>query len=135
MTEPRYMLDTNIVSDMIRNPHGKAVRRITKLGEQGLSISVIVAAELCYGAAKAGSHRLMKLVDDALARLILVPFDTPADVHYGRIRAELEAMGKPIGHNDLLIAAHALALDLPLVTDNLGEFSRVRGLKVENWLS
>jgi tRNA(fMet)-specific endonuclease VapC len=135
LTDLRYMLDTNIVSDMIRNPRGKVVRRIADIGENGLSVSVIVAAELRYGTAKAGSPRLLELVEGALSRLIIVPFDVPADVHYGGIRAELEAAGEPIGQNDLFIAAHAFSLGLPLVTDNVREFSRVRGLKVENWLS
>ncbi|MBY6241296.1 type II toxin-antitoxin system VapC family toxin [Methylosinus sp. Sm6] len=128
------MLDTNIVSDMIRNPRGKAVRHIAKIGERGLSVSAIVAAELRYGAAKAGSSRLSALVEGVLSRLVVVPFDVPADEHYGRIRAELEASGSPIGQNDLFIAAHAIALGLPLVTNNLGEFSRVGSLKLENWL-
>ncbi len=128
------MLDTNIVSDMIRNPRGRVVKHIARVGEQGLSVSVIVASELRYGTAKARSQRLANLVDEALSRLILVPFEIPADSHYGRIRAELEAMGKPIGQNDLFIAAHAVALGLPLVTGNAREFSRMSGLKVENWL-
>lgn len=134
MTDLRYMLDTNIVSDIIRNPRGKAVQHIANIGEHGLSVSVIVAAELRYGSAKAGSSRLSGLVEGALSRLVVVPFDVPADGHYGRIRAELEAAGSPIGQNDLLIAAHAIALGLPLVTNNMGEFSRVRSLKLENWL-
>ena len=111
------------------------MRRIADIGEQGLSVSVIVAAELRYGAAKAESPRLRELVEGALSRLIIVPFYVPADVQYGGIRAELEAAGKPIGQNDLFIAAHALTLALPLVTGNVGEFSRIRRLKVENWLS
>jgi len=128
------MLDTNIVSNMIRNPGGEVVRRIADVGEQGLSVSVIVAAELRYGVAKSGSPRLSKLVEGILSRLVIVPYDVPADGHYGSIRAELEAAGTPIGQNDLFIAAHAVTLGLPLVTDNVGEFSRVHGLKVENWL-
>ncbi len=134
MTGLRYMLDTNIVSDMIRNPRGKVVRRIADVGEEGLSVSVIVAAELRYGTAKARSPRLSNLVEGVLSRLVVVPYDVPADGHYGSIRASLEAAGQPIGQNDLFIAAHACTLGLPLVTDNVGEFSRIPGLKVENWL-
>ena len=134
MTDLRYMLDTNIVSDMIRNPRGKVVQHIAYIGEQGLSVSVIVAAELRYGTAKARSPRLLGLVEEALSRLVIVPYDVPADEHYSGIRVELETAGKPIGQNDLFIAAHAFTLGLPLVTDNVGEFSRIRGLKVENWL-
>ena len=128
------MLDTNIVSDMIRNPRGKVVRRIETIGTRGLCVSTIIAAELRYGAAKTGSQRLLKLVEEALTRLIVTPFDKPADSHYGRIRTELEAAGTPIGANDLLIGAHALALDIPLVTANAREFARIRGLSIENWL-
>jgi len=128
------MLDTNIVSDLIRNPRGKVVRRIADVAEQGLSVSIIVAAELRYGTAKAGSPRLSTLVEGVLSRLVGVPCDVPADRHYGSIRAELEAAGEPIGQNDLFIAAQAVTLGLPLVTDNVGELSRVPGLKVENWL-
>ena len=87
MTDLRYMLDTNIVSDMIRNPRGKVVRHIADIGEHGLSVSVIVAAELRYGTAKAGSPRLLELVEGALSRLVVVPYDVPADGHYGGIRA------------------------------------------------
>lgn len=134
MTDLRYMLDTNIVSDLIRNTRGKTVQHIANIGEHGLSVSAIVAAELRYGATKAGSSRLSGLVEGVLARLVVVPFDVPADGHYGRIRAELEASGRPIGQNDLFIAAHAIALGLPLVTNNVGEFSRVGSLKLENWL-
>lgn len=134
MTGLRYMLDTNIVSDMIRNPRGKVVRRIADVGEEGLSVSVIVAAELRYGTAKARSPRLSTLVEGVLSRLVVVRYDAPADRHYGSLRAELEAAGEPIGQNDLFIAAHAVTLGLPLVIDDVGELSRIPGLKVENWL-
>lgn len=128
------MLDTNIVSDLIRNPTGKAASHIARVGDHGLAVSIIVAAELRFGAAKSGSAKLLERIEAALAKLPALPFDVPADAEYGGIRAELEVAGKPIGPNDLLIAAHACALGTTLVTDNAGEFSRVRGLKVENWL-
>jgi tRNA(fMet)-specific endonuclease VapC len=131
----RYLLNTNIISDLIRNPQGKAARQIGKRGEGSICTSVIVAAELRYGCAKSGSARLSKAVEDLLAEIDTLPFDVPADVEYGRIRSELEAAGKPIGGNDLLIAAHALATGAIVVTANVAEFKRVRGLKVENWLS
>jgi tRNA(fMet)-specific endonuclease VapC len=134
VTGLRYMLDTNIVSDMIRHPRGRVVEHIADVGEQGLSVSVVVAAELRYGVAKARSRRLANLVDGVLARLTIAPYQVPADACYGSIRTELEAAGRPIGQNDLLIAAHAVALGLPLVTDNLDEFARVPGLAIENWL-
>lgn len=131
----RYMLDTNIISDLIRNPQGKAARRIGKVGEDNVCTSIIVAAELRYGCAKSGSQRLLKAVEDLLGEINVLPFDVPADVDYGGIRAELETIGKPIGGNDLLIAAHACAIGAAIVTDNTDEFKRIRGLKVENWLA
>ena len=131
----RYMLDTNIISDLIRNPQGKAAKRIGKAGEDSICTSIIVAAELRYGCAKSGSTRLLKAVEDLLAEIEVLPFDVPADVQYGAIRAELEGTGRPIGSNDLLIAAHAAATDATIVTANANEFRRLRGLKVENWLA
>ncbi|TYL86939.1 type II toxin-antitoxin system VapC family toxin [Bradyrhizobium cytisi] len=129
------MLDTNIISDLIRNPQGKAARRIAKVGENNVCTSIIVAAELRYGCAKSGSQRLLKAVEDLLGEIDVLPFDVPADADYGGIRAELETAGKPIGGNDLLIAAHAAAIGAAMVTANVDEFKRIRGLKVENWLA
>ena len=131
----RYMLDTNIVSDLIRNPQGSAARRIAKAGEDNICTSIIVAAELRYGCAKSGSKRLIEAVEELLGEISVLPFDVPADAEYGAIRSELEAGGTPIGSNDLLIAAHACATGAIIVTANADEFKRVRGLKVENWLA
>jgi tRNA(fMet)-specific endonuclease VapC len=96
--------------------------------------SIIVAAELRFGAAKLGSARLTERLEAVLAVLEIVPFEAPADAVYGRIRAQLEQAGTPIGGNDLLIAAHAITLGDTVVTDNEREFGRVEGLRVENWL-
>jgi len=131
----RYMLDTNIISDLIRNPRGKAAKRIARVGEDNICTSIIVAAELRYECAKSGSRRLLKAVEDLLGEINVLAFDVPADANYGEIRAELETAGKPIGGNDLLIAAHAYAIGAAVVTANTGEFKRIRGLKVENWLA
>ncbi|MEI9926098.1 MAG: type II toxin-antitoxin system VapC family toxin [Bradyrhizobium sp.] len=131
----RYMLDTNIISDLIRNPQGKAAKRIARMGEDNICTSIIVAAELRYGCAKNGSKRLLKAVEDLLGEITVLPFEIPADTEYGGIRAELEAAGKPIGGNDLLIAAHAHAISATIVTANTDEFKRIRGLNVENWLA
>jgi tRNA(fMet)-specific endonuclease VapC len=131
----RYLLDTNIISDLIKNPQGSAAKRIARVGEDNICTSIIVAAELRYGCAKSGSKRLLKAVEDLLAEFNVLPFDVPADVEYGAIRSKLEMSGKPIGSNDLLIAAHAHALGATIVTGNADEFRRVRGLKVENWLA
>ena len=129
------MLDTNIISDLIRNPKGKAAKRIAQVGEDTICTSIIVAAELRYGCAKSGSSRLLEALEDLLGEINILPFDVPADGEYGGIRAELEASGKLIGSNDLLIAAHACATGATIVTANTGEFKRIRGLKVENWLT
>jgi tRNA(fMet)-specific endonuclease VapC len=129
------MLDTNILSDLILNPQGRAARRIAKVGENSICTSIIVAAELRYGCAKSGSARLRKAVEDLLGEISVLPFEAPADADYGAIRALLEAAGTPIGGNDLLIAAHASAIGATIVTANTQEFKRVRGVKVENWLA
>jgi tRNA(fMet)-specific endonuclease VapC len=131
----RYMLDTNIISDLIRNPQGKVAKRIARLGENNICTSIIVAAELRYGCAKSGSKRLLKAVEDLLGEINVLPLEVPADTEYGGIRAELESAGKPIGGNDLLIAAHAYATGATIVTANTGEFKRIRGLNVENWFT
>jgi tRNA(fMet)-specific endonuclease VapC len=128
------MLDTNIVSDMIRNPAGKIASRIAEVGEDNLCLSIITAAELRYGAAKNGSVRLLARVEAVLARVPILPLGVPADTAYGDIRASLEATGQPVGPNDLLIAAHACSLGAVVVTANVNEFRRIQGLTVENWM-
>jgi tRNA(fMet)-specific endonuclease VapC len=128
------MLDTNIISDLIRHPQGAAAQRIAKVGENNVCTSIIVAAELRYGSAKGGSKRLLEAIEGLLGEISVLPFDAPADAEYGRIRSELEAAGTPIGGNDMLIAAHACATGTTMVTANSQEFERVRGLQVENWL-
>lgn len=129
-----YLLDTNIISDMIRNPDGPVARRLEQVGAKAVFTSIIVAAELRYGCAKKGSAKLLSRVEGILETIPVLPLDSPADAAYGGMRAQLEAAGQPIGMNDLLIAAHAHALGLTLVTDNTREFSRLPGLKLENWL-
>ena len=129
-----YLLDTNIVSDVVRNPGGIVTTRIRAVGEANVCTSIIVAAELRYGAAEKGSPRLTAQLEAVLGALELLPLETPADAVYGRLRARLEQAGQPIGGNDLLIAAHALALGYTLVTDNEREFARVEDLARENWL-
>jgi tRNA(fMet)-specific endonuclease VapC len=129
-----YLLDTNVVSDLIRNPQGTVAERIRKVGETKVCTSIIVASELRYGAEKKASQRLTTQLEVVLGALQVLPFDSPADVTYGRVRAQLERVGKPIGGNDLLIAAHALTLGYTLVSDNTREFAQVRGLQRENWL-
>lgn len=129
-----YLLDTNIISDLIRNPSGAAARHIEQIDTKDIFTSIIVAAELRYGCAKKQSPKLTQKVENLLATIPVLPLEIPADAEYGGIRAELEAAGQTIGMNDLLIAAQAHTLNLTLVSDNLREFSRIRGLKIENWL-
>ena len=129
------MLDTNIVSDLIRNPAGKAAGRLATLGQDQLCVSIITACELRFGAAKSKSIRMAERVEAILARIPVLPLGPPADLHYGRIRTELAATGRLIGPNGLLIASHAAALGAVVVTANAGEFERVRDLRIENWLA
>lgn len=130
----RFLLDTNIVSDLVRRPQGQAAQHVAAVGESRVCTSIVVAAELRFGAVKSGSRRLQVQVEKVLSALEVVPLDMPVDQHYANIRAVLERAGQPIGPNDMLIAAHARALGYAVVTANLGEFRRVPGLRVENWL-
>ncbi|HXH03491.1 MAG TPA: type II toxin-antitoxin system VapC family toxin [Candidatus Competibacteraceae bacterium] len=134
MTVPRYLLDTNILSNLIRQPAGAVTRKIASVGEMAICTSIVVACELRYGAAKKQSPLLSGKVEELLNTLDVLPLSEEVDRHYADIRFQLEASGQPIGPNDLLIAAHARVLDLTLVTDNVREFSRVPELRVENWL-
>ncbi|MGH6677489.1 MAG: type II toxin-antitoxin system VapC family toxin, partial [Bradyrhizobium sp.] len=106
----RYLLDTNIVSNLVRNPQGPVATHIGKVGEALVCTSIIVAAELRYGAQKKGSLRLAAQLETVLGALDVLPLEMPADATYGLIRTRLEQSGKPIGGNDLLIAAQAVAL-------------------------
>lgn len=129
-----YLLDTNTLSDLIRQPHGRVAQRIAEVGEDNVLTSVIVACELRYGAAKRGSPRLTRQVEAVLGALAVRPLETDVERVYAAIRIALEKKGMPIGAHDMLIAAHARALGAVCVTDNVGEFKRVPRLVVENWL-
>lgn len=130
----RYLLDTNILSDLVRNPQGTIFERIRQVGEENVCTSLVVAAELRYGAAKKGSVRLSAQVALILSAIEVISLEQPVDEQYAVARNQLELLGQPIGGNDLLIAAQALTLDYTVVTDNEREFRRVQGLQVENWL-
>lgn len=127
------LLDTNICIYIInsRPPEVLAHFHQYRLGEIG--ISSVVAAELAYGVAKSGSVRNRKALEMFLAPLEVLPFCDRAIWTYGELRANLERRGTPIGSLDTMIAAHALSLDAVLVTNNLREFSRIEGLRLENW--
>ena len=136
MTTPlAYLLDTNILSDLIRHPQGTVASKIAAAGEQTVCTSIIVAAELRYRANKSGSRKLADRIDLILSALEILPLETPADRHYADIRHHLTREGNLIGPNDMLIAAHVLTVGLTVVTTSIGEFSRVPGLSVENWLT
>lgn len=134
MAEYRYLLDTNILSSLIKQPSGTVASRIATVGENTICTSIIVACELRYGAAKKASPLLSQKINALLSAIDVLPLDNEVDRSYGDLRAMLEKIGTPIGANDYLIAAQALCLELVLVTGNMGEFSRVTDLKVENWL-
>lgn len=134
MTAPRYLLDTNIVSDAMRNPRGAVRRKLDEVDEEEVFIDVVVLCELRYGIRKRDSAKLTGQLDEILSALEVLPLTEDMNAHYADIRTVLERAGTPIGPHDLLIAAHARSLDLTLVTDNVEEFRRVPGLKVENWL-
>jgi len=130
----RYMLDTNIISELIKHPFGKAARRIRTLAPNTIFTSIIVAGELQYGGSKKKSIPLRQRIHEILDELTVLPLEETCAETYGVIRAGLEEKGTPIGANDLWIAAHTLASGMTLVTNNLQEFSRVEGLELENWL-
>lgn len=129
-----YLLDTNAVSNLADRPDGPVARQIANVGLENVVTSVIVNGEIEFGLELKQSARLRAQMEKVLSALPILPFERPASKHYGVLRAELKRQGRPIGPNDLLIAAHALALDAILVTANESEFARVPGLKIENWL-
>ena len=135
MSNFTYLLDTNILSDLVRRPAGKVAQRIEAIGEAQVCTSLVIAAELRYGALKKGSDRLTNQLETILSALNILPWEQPADARYAELRTALERAGTIIGPNDMLIAAHALALDLILVTANVREFSYVPDLRIENWLA
>jgi tRNA(fMet)-specific endonuclease VapC len=129
-----FLLDTNTVSDVVRHPFGRVAARIAQVGEENVVTSIIVAAELRYGATKKNSPKLWAQLQTVLNEIEILPFESPADERYAELRLRLERLGRPIGANDMLIAAHAVALGCTLVTDNEREFSRIKQLSIENWL-
>ena len=131
----QYMLDTNIVSAMVRNPHGALARKLNVVDTASICISIIVAAEIRFGLVKGVARQMQIQIEATLETIDILPFTSPADTHYGDIRSYLEKRGQPISANDLLIAAHARSLNLTLVSNNTREFARVPGLTLEDWLS
>jgi tRNA(fMet)-specific endonuclease VapC len=130
-----YLLDTNILSHLVRQPQGAIAVRIADVGEDAVVTSIIIACELRYGAARRSSRRLTRQVETVLGAITILPLESGVDRHYAAIRSALEKKGTPIRAHDMLIAAHARALDAICVTDNVAEFKRVPALTVENWLA
>jgi tRNA(fMet)-specific endonuclease VapC len=130
----RHLLDTNACVDYLIGRYPKVVARIQGSSPDDLCLSSVVVAELRYGADHSARRRTNHgRIDALLDEIECLDFDLRAAASYGRVRAQLEAAGTPIGPNDMLIAAHALSRGLRVVTDNVAEFRRVKGLKVDNW--
>jgi len=129
---PRWLLDTNAISEAVRNPHGPLAARIAAADSDDLCTSAIVVAELRHGLAKKPSERLRASIEAVLAVLAIESFGPEAAQAYGDLRARLEIAGQSMSANDTLIAAHAIALGCAVVTDD-GAFGHPPGLAVENW--
>lgn len=129
-----YLLDTNICIYIINNKPPHVFDRFKEFQLGQLGISSITASELAFGVEKSGSERNKQALNKFLAPLEVLPYDEQAIWHYAQLRHQLQSKGKVIGSLDMLIAAHALALNTTLVTNNGKEFKRVKGLIIENWV-
>ena len=130
----RFMLDTNTCVELIRRRNDRVLRRMQRLRPDDLCVSSVTLSELEYGAAKSAIPEKNRLaLAEFMTPLSVAAYDDAVAPVYGRVRVELERAGTPIGPLDTMIAAHAVALGLTLVTDNEREFRRVSGLKVQNW--
>ncbi|MDD5285698.1 MAG: type II toxin-antitoxin system VapC family toxin [Desulfuromonadaceae bacterium] len=131
----RYMLDTNICSYILKNHPAAVKQKFKEVGAGNICISAIVLAELYYGAARHSKGIVIRReIDNFVSRLVVIPWDENAADHYGAIRASLEKAGTLVGAMDMLIAAHAKSCDATLVTNNLREFDRIKGLTLLNWV-
>lgn len=131
----RYMLDTNICSYILKNHPTAVKQKFEEVGAGNICISAIVLAELYYGSARHPKGIVIRReIDNFVSRLVVIPWDENAADHYGSIRAALEKAGTLVGAMDMLIAAHAKSCDATLVTNNLREFDRIKGLKLLNWV-
>lgn len=133
MAAAAWMLDTNVLFELIRDPRGALATRVIAEPAGAVCTNIIVACELRFGAARKGSPVLIERVDQLLDRLDVLPLDADVDRHYADVRSAMERAGTPIGSHDLFIAAHARCLGLTLVTRNQREFARVPGLRVAMW--
>ena len=133
MIESRYLLDTNTASYIIKGNSAAVDRRLSRSSGRGIAISAVTEAELRFGAARLPQvTRLHTLIEDFVLRVAVLPWDSAAAQQYGLLRASLERDGTPMANLDLMIAAHALALNLVLVTNDRA-FARIKKLKIEDW--
>lgn len=130
----KILLDTDITSYLFRSGDQRAMAHFRDFSAGEVGISVITAAELTFGAELSGSPRHRRMIERIFRSLVVIPFGLDAAHLYAKVRTVLRRRGTPIGPLDMLIAAHALSLDVPLATNNVREFNRVPGLRVENWL-
>ncbi len=129
-----FLLDTNIISDLMRHPQGQAAQRLTTVREHDVLTSIVVACEISFGLARKPSPRFVRAWAELREILPIAGLTDDVLTSYGEARRALEAAGTPIGPHDTLIAAHALSMGAVVVTDNVREFSRVPGLTAHNWL-
>ena len=132
---PLYLLDTNILTDLIKHPDGRVRKRVAEVGEENLCTSIVVACELRFGARKKNAAALTKRIEQLLQTIEVMPLAEDVDCTYAEVRTALEKKGRSIGANDLLIGAHALNERCVLVTHNGSEFAHIAGLKIEDWLA
>lgn len=130
----KYLLDTNILSSIVREPFGKTALKAVARGRDRICTSIMVAGEIWHGVEKTGATKLRQDVAAALAYVPILELKPPAELFYAKIRTSLQRAGTPIGGNDMWIAAHAMAEGLTLITDDEADFSRIEGLAIENWL-
>lgn len=128
-----YLLDTNIISDIARNPDGAAANRFAQTPADELCTSIVVSAEVLFGLARGAGHRMRDAMHAVLDSLPILSLEPPVDEIYANVRATMAEQGKAITPNDMFIAAHALALQATMVTADQG-FRLVPGLQVENWM-
>ncbi|MFI4937639.1 MAG: type II toxin-antitoxin system VapC family toxin [Candidatus Berkiellales bacterium] len=132
----KYLLDTNICIYIIKKSPASVIKKFHSLAIGDIGISTVTLAELEYGVAKSAyKHKNQEALINFVIPLEILDFDANAASTYGKIRAELERTGKPIGSMDMMIAAHALAMNVVLVTNNEKEFVRIKGIQLENWVS
>ena len=129
-----YLLDTNILTELARNPFGPSARNLNRVGSQNVFTSIIVAAEVQFGIDRFNAFKLLRQMERIMETIEIQTLPEYSVATYSALRIELERKGTPISANDMWIAAHAIAENAVLVTNNIREFSRIANLKVENWM-